>query len=177
MSHAVVDEGTMETAKAAALRFTKKNFHLHFDPDDVAGTAYLAMCKAVQSWNPEGGRSMKSWVAFLVQREFCDEFITEIDEETGGRVGVTGLDPEMEESGRDYNPERVCALYEAISNLSPAAREAARIALRGEVDAESGGRNDAKRAIKKRMDELGWSAKKVRQAFTELRELANSVGC
>jgi len=157
----------IETAKKAANQFSRQRSFL--DKDDVRSEAVLIMYSAFDTYDPEKGRTLKSWIAFLVHRELRKMYSNALTE--------VSYDPDimfnsMSNDKTTGNPERQFLFQETVDNLSEAGVEVVKMVFGGELEAD--GKNNVKREIKHRLRDLGYSWCKIQKAFKELKFFANS---
>lgn len=146
----------MKTAEQAAVAFHKRNTNL--DLDDLISEAHLIMIDAFHSYDPTKGRSLKSWVGFLVHRNLRKKFWYKLKEN----------ELELETYGSDsLNPERVAIFKETLNNFSEASKEVVSIIFDKSIH--------EKNEIKKEMRKKGFAWNKIQAAFSELRTFANSM--
>lgn len=152
----------IETAKQAALQFSRQRPFL--DKDDVQSEAMLIMYDALNSYDPTKGRTLKSWVAFLVHRELRKVYFHALTE--------VSYDPDWIMTSHYNTPEKEFIFRETLTNFSEAGKEVVKMVFDGELEAD--GKNNVKREIKHRLRDLGYSWCKIQKAFKELKFFANT---
>jgi len=156
-------EAIQKTAIQAARAFHAKNNHLN--REDLESEALLIMYKAVSSWSPDKGRTMKSWVAFLVHRDLKKQFR---DNTLFEEINDTMI------SSTITNPERVSAFKEELQNVSSTAKRTLDILFSRAIHKKK--KNEIKREIKSILRSEGYSWNKIQIAFNELKVIANNIG-
>ena len=161
----------METARKASYEFYKMNPHL--DYQELISEAYLAMVEAVNTWKPDGGRSLNSWVVYVVEQKLCKEFGRSINNIDFGEVEELAIahssDPDC------INPEILMCLNDTISSMSQTSREIIRAIFQEEITPTKLNKNAVTKEIKKYLRNKGVSWCKIQEAFKELRQYANSL--
>lgn len=153
-----------EIAKQVSKSFYKSNPHLNYD--DIVGEALDAMIHAIDTHDPIKGRSLHSWIGFIVHRELRKTF-------KGFESELEFLDYFTEST--IYNPERIAIFKETVENFSDASKQILLIIFNGELPTTCSGKNEVKRELKNKLREYGFAWNKIQKAFSELREYANTV--
>jgi len=149
-------------AKQAACQFSRQRPFL--DKDDVQSEAMIIMYDALNSFDPIKGRTLTSWVAFMVHRELKKRFSNALIE--------VCYDPNLIMATHHSTPEREYIFRETLQNFSEAGKEVVKMVFDGKLEAD--GKNNVKREIKHRLRNLGYSWCKIQKAFKELRFFANT---
>ena len=126
---------------------------------EVTAEANLAMIEAINTFDPEKGRNLKSWVGFMVHRSLRKTFQFQVEH-------LQYIDDLS--CSRALDPERIYILKETINSFSKAAKEVITIILQNPVSRKS--------EIKSQLRKQGFAFNKIQTAFTELRRFANSMG-
>jgi hypothetical protein len=161
----------METARKASYEIYK--IHTELDFQEVVSEAYLNMMEALNTWNPEKGRSKNSWVAFIVKRElwrsldFSQE-LTNFDE-ISDIISFQSSDPNT------MNPELLMIVNETIGSFTETSKEIIRAIFEEKIKPETYNKNAVTREIKSYLRSKGFPWWKIQAAFKELRQYANNL--
>lgn len=166
-------ESCLKTAKQAACQFHRRNWFL--EKDEVEAEAQLAMMEALVTWEPTKGRTLRSWIAFIVHRTLRKRF---------GWDGVAFDPVEIETISNEHgitmsknNPEYLLMIKEKHEErrkqLSATAKEMLNM-LNSNIEIPYK-KNEAKRIIRENMREKGVAWNKIRTAFQELREATAQI--
>jgi hypothetical protein len=117
------------------------------------------MIEAIQTFNEEKGRSIKSWIAFMIHRNLKKMFTLEMN-----------LDEYIDEytSNLSYNPERILINKESLLSMSQAAKEVVNYIIKENIY--------EKQELKQKLRTNGFAWNKIQTAFCELRKFANTLG-
>lgn len=166
----------METAKKAAHEFYRYEFYrsnIRIEYGELLGEAYVAMTEAFTTWDEDKGRSLNSWVAFIVKQRLSNKFYSTISNIDFAEIEETTLlqstDPNC------MNPELLCIIGETISAFSETSREIIRAIFDEEIKPVTYNKNAVTREIKNYLRSKGFPWWKIRAAFKELRQYANSL--
>lgn len=158
----------IKTAKQAAASFYRMNSS--YNKDEVFAEAYLAMMEAMTSWDPIKGRSLKSWIGFMVHRHLRNVFWRQTS------IYFEAVNVESLFNDKELNAEELLIFLEKEEErkqkLSFTAREA--IALL-ENEISIGKKNETKREIKKELTKKGVSQRQIKRTFQELRMTAAQI--
>ncbi len=139
-----------------------KSVHNEFpytELNELQAQSHLIMMEAFNSFNPVKGRSMKSWIGFMVHRELRKMIKKE-------QINSVEYD-DLVHCTEKYDPERMMMFKQTIDSFSAATQEAVNL-VTNELITE-------KQEIKNRLRNKGFAWNKIQKAFFELREYANSI--
>ncbi len=146
----------IKIARQASYSFYKRNPHL--EHDEIMAESNLAMMEAIETFDPTKGRSLNSWIGFIVHRH----------------LNKTYKDYQHMEELFDWNmpnisqnPERVYIFKEVTNSLSTASKETIKMIFNDGIY--------AKKELKEKLRNKGFAWNKIQTAFYELRQIANAM--
>jgi len=163
----------MKTARQVAYSFYQKNFRKlrarAIDDKEVIAEAYFAMTKAMQSYDPNKGRSIRSWTAYLAHRNlnkmlYRETKIYRTEEACDYDIGIASS-----------NAEEMMILSEKLDSLSDISKYIMRMIYNAEIEIADHNKNTIKRAIKDKLREEGYAYNKIKSAFKELKLAATTA--
>lgn len=163
-----ISEKSIKTAKQVASSFYKKNPGLEFN--EILSESYLMMMDAVNTWNPEKGRTLQSWIGFIVHRELRKK-LHKGELTSNSPVFICHYENIEEQVINHLDPERILLEKEKIYGLSQLSRNILDMAF-AEVQEGQRSKNKIKAQIKERLRTQGVSCNKIQVAFHELRMAA-----
>ncbi len=126
----------------------------HIEYNEILAESNLAMIKAISTYDPVKGRTLNSWIGFLIHRELRKKFKEDIL--------CLEYNDELQRCDR-FNPERLMMFKESINSLSKAAKESIKIVLQKNIY--------TKKEIKQELRLQGFAYNKIQTAFCELRKV------
>lgn len=163
----------MKVARQVAYSFYQKNLaplrSRAIDDKEVIAEAYFAMTKAMQSYDPSKGRSMRSWIAYLAHRRLNKMIDREIkllkwEEAHDYEMGIAST-----------NAEDMMMQYEKMDALSELSKHIMQMIFNAEIEVSDHNKNTIKRAIKDRLRDEGYAYNKIKSAFKELKLAATTA--
>lgn len=164
-------EQFLETAKKASYEVYKA--HPEIDFQEAINEAYLSMMKALNSWNPEKGRSKNSWVAFIVKRDLWKSF--DFSQEMVNFDEVSDIISFQSSDPNTINPESLMILNETIGDFTDTSKEIIQAIFQEKIKPKSYNKNAVTKEIKNYLRNKGFPWWKIQEAFRELRVYANSL--
>ena len=159
----MVSDDSMKTAKQVSAAFVRR--FPRFEYNEVLSEAYIIMTDAIATWEPDKGRALQSWIAFMIHRNLKKIFFKD------PIMMVTDMD---EFVNTELNPEQIYLEYEKQHSLSKLSRDILRMVYNGEVPATKDNKNSIKGAIKTQLRKQGVAFNKIKSAFHELKMAAIS---
>lgn len=165
-----------KTAKQAAFQFysNRKQYIPELEHKEVLAESYLAMMEAIETWEPDRGCALESWVGRIVHQTLRKRFhrdpvlvdIEDIELLSNENMFSKRQDPERLLLEKEKHIER-------MRGLSQTARKVLKIINECECLPEK--KNEAKRMIKKelREKEIAWN--KIRSSLQELRRVTAQI--
>jgi DNA-directed RNA polymerase specialized sigma subunit len=130
--------------------------HPHIEYDEIVAEACLIMIKAIETFDPEKGRSLNSWIGFMIHRNLKKVFADEMDS--------VEYDDGMYNCNR-FDPERIFFFKESLNSLSNASKEVIQMIFHQDIS--------TKKEIKQALRTKGFAWNKIQKAFCELKRFAN----
>ena len=156
-------EEVMKIARQASTEFYFRNFGV-FDRAEIVSEAYLAMIKAIDTWNPERESSLKSWVGLLVKRRLQRVFLHSKKEPLADDIDI-------EQMPNKWNPEELLIKKEREllrkQKVTETSREILRLMQYGNFEITK--KNETKRRIKTELKKQGHTCRNIKHAFQELK--------
>lgn len=163
----------MKVARQAAYSFYQKNLaplkSRAIDDKEVIAEAYFAVVKAMQTYDPSKGRTMKSWTAYLTHRRLRRMLDREM------RVNANEQVYDFDIGINSSNAEEMLMHFEKVNSLSEISKHIMQMILNAEIEVADHNKNTIKRAIKDRLREEGYAYNKIKSAFKELKMAATSA--
>ena len=146
----------MKIAYQVSHSFHNKNPHIDFD--DILSESHLIMIRAMETFDPEKGRSLNSWVAFLIHRNLKKIFAEHLP--------CVEYNDSLSRNDQ-FNPERIFFFKEALKSMSSASKEVINLIMKENVV--------TKKEIKTELRNKGFAWNKIQKAFCELKKFANAL--
>jgi len=157
----------MKVAGQASYAFYDRYRHyLHMEAEEVKAESLLAMTEAMISYEENRGRTLESWVVYIVKRHLRKKFLKV---PWIRRVHLDNFDELITDH---YDMERTLLIKEALDNLSPLSKEMFDIILNGELVTKDDNKTTIKREIKKLLRSRGYGIQKIKSALHELKQVA-----
>lgn len=157
-------EEYIKITKQAAYSFCKRDSDK--DKDEIFAEAYLAMAEAMISWDPVKGRTLKSWIGFMVHRHLRNTFWRK------KQIFFDDIDVETLTNNKELNAEEQLISIEKKNELSTTARDVIELLLEKDFTEK---KNETKRQIKNELVSKGVSQRHVQRTFRELKTIAAQI--
>lgn len=136
------------------------------DKEEAVAESMVIMLDAIDTWNPDKGRNIRSWIAFKCHRELKKIFL---QSETSVVVYTDSL-IEIEESLlNEVDPETMIVGRDKFAELSETSKDIIRMVFSGKLS-KNGNKNSIKQEIKAKLRKNGVAFNKIQTAFHELKQ-------
>ena len=157
----------MKVAGQASYSFYKRwCIYFHIEAEEVKAESLLAMAEAMTTYEPNRGRTLESWVVYIVKRHLRKKFLKV---PWVHRVHLDDFDNLITDH---YDMERSLLIKEALNDLSPLSKEMFDVILNGNLVTKDDNKNTIKREVKKLLRSRGYSIQRIKSALHELKTVA-----
>ena len=157
----------MKVAGQASYAFYDRwRIYFHIEAEEVKAESLLAMTEAMITYEPDRGRTLESWVVFIVKRHLRKKFLKV---PWARRVHLDNFDEVITDH---YDMERSLLIKEALNGLSPLCKEMFDVILNGNLVTEDDNKNTIKRKLKETFQGRGYGIQRIKKALQELKTVA-----
>jgi len=134
------------------------------DYGDIYSDAWETAIKAIETWDPDKGRKLESWIVFMIHRELKKNYYDFLPYEE--------LNEEVCSCRKYPSPEQCIMTKQKFERMSPLSRWIFVSVFNGEIESRDDNKNSIKQAVKKECRNNGIAWNKIRAAFHELKQAA-----